>query len=155
MLPITPLSVSTFGSLLSQATPPDTSVGSDPFGAVYASAGSLSGSESIASTAISASSSSSILNSSNSVTPFALGGLDAPSLNGTDLSRASQGATTAPPLDAGGFSTAPFASFFSEAIGQVDQLEKQAKSSVEGLISGKGVDVHEAMIATEKARNGI
>ena len=38
---------------------------------------------------------------------------------------------------------------------QVDQLERTARSSIEGLISGKGVDVHEAMVATEKAEMGF
>jgi flagellar hook-basal body complex protein FliE len=42
-----------------------------------------------------------------------------------------------------------------ESVSQVDQLERQARTSVEGLISGKGVDVHEAMIATEKSEMGF
>jgi flagellar hook-basal body complex protein FliE len=33
----------------------------------------------------------------------------------------------------------------------VGQLEDQARSAVTGLMSGSGVDVHEAMIATQKA----
>ncbi len=52
-------------------------------------------------------------------------------------------------------SAAPFADLLTQAVGQVDLLERQARSSVEGLISGKGVDVHEAMIATEKAEMGF
>ena len=39
----------------------------------------------------------------------------------------------------------------SDAIGQVDQLEDQAQSAVSGLMTGSGVDVHQAMIASEKA----
>ena len=50
---------------------------------------------------------------------------------------------------------APFGDLMSEAIGQVDQLERVARSSVEGLMSGTGVDVHQAMIATEKASMGF
>ena len=50
---------------------------------------------------------------------------------------------------------APFADVFSEAMGQVEQLEQQAKTAVEGLMTGKGVDVHEAMIATQKAGMGF
>jgi flagellar hook-basal body complex protein FliE len=46
---------------------------------------------------------------------------------------------------------APFADLMSDAIGQVDQLEDQAQSAVSGLMTGSGVDVHQAMIATEKA----
>ena len=40
-------------------------------------------------------------------------------------------------------------------MGQVEQLEKQAKTAVEGLMTGKGVDVHEAMIASQKAGMGF
>jgi flagellar hook-basal body complex protein FliE len=50
-----------------------------------------------------------------------------------------------------GTSPAPFADLVTEAVGQVEHLEQQAQASIEGLMSGKGVDVHEAMIATQKA----
>ena len=50
---------------------------------------------------------------------------------------------------------APFADLLTEAVGSVEQLEQQAKVSIEGLISGKGVDVHEAMIAAQKASMGF
>jgi flagellar hook-basal body complex protein FliE len=50
---------------------------------------------------------------------------------------------------------APFADLLTEAVGEVQHLEEQAKSAVEGLISGKGVDVHEAMIAEQKAGMGF
>lgn len=50
---------------------------------------------------------------------------------------------------------APFADLLTEAVGSVEQLEQQAKVSIEGLISGKGVDVHEAMIAAQKADMGF
>jgi len=52
-------------------------------------------------------------------------------------------AATAPP--------APFSDLLTEAVGEVQHLEQQAKMSIEGLISGRGVDVHEAMIAAQKA----
>ncbi|WP_263359585.1 flagellar hook-basal body complex protein FliE [Acidicapsa ligni] len=51
--------------------------------------------------------------------------------------------------------TVPFGDLLTEAVGQVDLLERQARSSVEGLMSGTGVDVHEAMITTEKAEMGF
>jgi flagellar hook-basal body complex protein FliE len=35
--------------------------------------------------------------------------------------------------------------------GQVNQLEEQAHAAVTGLMTGSGVDVHQAMIATQKA----
>lgn len=45
----------------------------------------------------------------------------------------------------------PFAGLIRNAIGGVQKLENQAASTVEGLITGQGVDVHQAMIATQKA----
>ena len=48
-------------------------------------------------------------------------------------------------------SAAPFADLITDAVGQVNQLEAQAQAAVSGLMSGSGVDVHQAMIATEKA----
>lgn len=46
---------------------------------------------------------------------------------------------------------APFSDLLTDAVGQVNQLESQAQSAVEGLMTGAGVDVHQAMIATQKA----
>jgi flagellar hook-basal body complex protein FliE len=46
---------------------------------------------------------------------------------------------------------APFSDLLADAAGAVHQLEAQAQSAVTGLITGNGVDVHTAMIATEKA----
>jgi flagellar hook-basal body complex protein FliE len=46
---------------------------------------------------------------------------------------------------------APFADLLTDAVSQVSQLEKQAHAAVEGLMTGSGVDVHQAMIATQKA----
>jgi flagellar hook-basal body complex protein FliE len=50
---------------------------------------------------------------------------------------------------------APFADLITEAVGEVQHLEQQAKGAIEGLISGRGVDVHEAMIAAQKAGMGF
>jgi flagellar hook-basal body complex protein FliE len=46
---------------------------------------------------------------------------------------------------------APFSDLFTDSVGQVNELEDQASKAVTGLMSGTGVDVHRAMIATEKA----
>jgi flagellar hook-basal body complex protein FliE len=43
----------------------------------------------------------------------------------------------------------PFGDLLTDAVGQVNQLEDQAHMA--GLMSGSGVDVHQAMIATQKA----
>jgi len=50
-----------------------------------------------------------------------------------------------------GSTTAPFADLFTEAVGQVQDLDDKARTAVSGLMTGSGVDVHQAMIATEKA----
>lgn len=46
---------------------------------------------------------------------------------------------------------APFSDLLTDAVGQVNQLEDQAQSAITGLMSGTGVDVHRAMIASQKA----
>ena len=45
----------------------------------------------------------------------------------------------------------PFAGVMRDAIQATQQLETNASNAVTGLISGSGVDVHTAMIATEKS----
>jgi flagellar hook-basal body complex protein FliE len=47
--------------------------------------------------------------------------------------------------------SSPFADLLSDAVGQVNQLEGQAQAAVTGLMTGSGIDVHRAMIATQKA----
>lgn len=49
----------------------------------------------------------------------------------------------------------PFARLLEDAIGKMQQLETNAANTVTGLLSGQGVDVHTAMIATEKANLGF
>ena len=50
-----------------------------------------------------------------------------------------------------GAAPAPFSDLLTDAVGQVNQLEDQATTAVTGLMTGTGVDVHQAMIATQKA----
>jgi flagellar hook-basal body complex protein FliE len=47
--------------------------------------------------------------------------------------------------------SAPFADLMTDTVEQVNDLENQAHTAVTGLISGTGVDVHQAMIAAQKA----
>jgi flagellar hook-basal body complex protein FliE len=47
--------------------------------------------------------------------------------------------------------SSPFADLITDAVGEVNQLEQQAQTAVTGLMTGSGVDVHQAMIATQKA----
>jgi flagellar hook-basal body complex protein FliE len=56
-----------------------------------------------------------------------------------------------PAQDATGATAAPFSDLLTGAVGEVNALESQARAAVEGLMTGSGVDVHQAMIATEKA----
>jgi len=50
-----------------------------------------------------------------------------------------------------GAGAAPFADLMTDAVGEVNALQDQAAVAVKGLMTGSGVDVHQAMIATEKA----
>jgi flagellar hook-basal body complex protein FliE len=45
----------------------------------------------------------------------------------------------------------PFAGVLRDAISKTQQLDTQASNTVTGLLSGQGVDIHTAMIATEKS----
>jgi len=64
------------------------------------------------------------------------------------------GISAKPAQFSGGLSKAadtPFGDLLTDAIGNVNQLEAEARTAVDGLMAGKGVDVHDAMIASEKA----
>jgi flagellar hook-basal body complex protein FliE len=56
---------------------------------------------------------------------------------------------------AGAAPQTPFSDLMSDAVGEVSTLQSQAHAAVEGLMTGSGVDVHEAMIATQKASMGF
>jgi flagellar hook-basal body complex protein FliE len=45
----------------------------------------------------------------------------------------------------------PFGDLLTDAVGQVNALEGEARAAVNGLMTGSGMDVHRAMIAAEKA----
>jgi flagellar hook-basal body complex protein FliE len=45
----------------------------------------------------------------------------------------------------------PFGGMLQSMMAQTTNLDKQASDAVSGLLSGKGVEVHDAMIATQKA----
>jgi flagellar hook-basal body complex protein FliE len=63
----------------------------------------------------------------------------------------SNGAVSLPSAAGQASTPAPFSDLLTDAVGQVNQLEEQANTAVTGLMSGSGVDVHQAMIATQKA----
>ncbi|HTH52951.1 MAG TPA: flagellar hook-basal body complex protein FliE [Edaphobacter sp.] len=45
----------------------------------------------------------------------------------------------------------PFAGLLQSMVAQTKALDDQASATVTGVLSGQGVDIHEAMIATQKA----
>jgi len=69
------------------------------------------------------------------------------------LLNASLPGSPAPQAAAAGAAPAPtpFSDLLTGAVAQVNQLEEQAQAAVTGLMTGNGVDVHQAMIATQKA----
>ncbi|HEX3892835.1 MAG TPA: flagellar hook-basal body complex protein FliE [Terracidiphilus sp.] len=68
-------------------------------------------------------------------------------------------ATVTPPASFGSSSIAnaaggasmPFSSLLKDATTQVESLEQQAHATAVGLMTGSGVDVHQAVIAQQKA----
>lgn len=52
---------------------------------------------------------------------------------------------------ASGSAATPFAGMFQSMVEQTSALDAKASEAVTGLLSGQGVDIHDAMIATEKA----
>lgn len=47
--------------------------------------------------------------------------------------------------------SAPFGDLFQSIVDQTSALDAKAAQAVSGLLSGQGVEIHDAMIATEKA----
>jgi flagellar hook-basal body complex protein FliE len=48
-------------------------------------------------------------------------------------------------------SPAPFSSLLQSMVQQSKALDTQATTTVTGLLNGQGVEIHDAMIATQKA----
>jgi len=46
---------------------------------------------------------------------------------------------------------APFSSLFQSLVSQAQELDQKAASAVTGLLTGQGVEIHDAVIATQKA----
>jgi flagellar hook-basal body complex protein FliE len=75
-----------------------------------------------------------------------MNGLNAGSLDDGFLSDAGAGASGSTTG-----TSVPFAGMFQSMMQQTSALDKQASQAVTGLLNGSGVDVHDAMIATQKA----
>jgi flagellar hook-basal body complex protein FliE len=67
----------------------------------------------------------------------------------TGAATALTGSTT-PGAGAAGAGT-PFSGIFQSMVEQTSELDTKASQAVTGLLSGQGVEIHDAMIATEKA----
>jgi flagellar hook-basal body complex protein FliE len=52
---------------------------------------------------------------------------------------------------AGGTAPIPFAGVLQSMVQQTSALDNKASQAVTGLLNGSGVEVHDAMIATQKA----
>ena len=66
----------------------------------------------------------------------------------TNAAQTGAAAFPSPPAKPDG---APFSDLLTDAVGDVSKLQDQAADAIRGLMSGSGVDVHQAMIATQKA----
>lgn len=64
---------------------------------------------------------------------------------GAGLAAERAGAAAAP------HAAAPFQSVMQSMVQQTDELSAKAQQAVSGLLSGQGVEVHDALIATQKA----
>lgn len=61
------------------------------------------------------------------------------------------GAASAPVVQQPAKTSAPFGGVLEQIVKQTGELDRKAAAAVTGLMSGQGVEVHEAMIATQKA----
>ena len=66
---------------------------------------------------------------------------------GAVKSAVTQGASGAPVAKQG----TPFGSMLQSMVEQTKSLDTKAQQAVTGLLNGSGVEVHDAMIATQKA----
>ena len=73
--------------------------------------------------------------------------------NGSGMWGVTSGAAlTAATAGASGASAgAPFAGMFRSMVEQTSALDQKASDAVTGLLNGQGVEIHDAMIATQKA----
>jgi flagellar hook-basal body complex protein FliE len=69
------------------------------------------------------------------------GGMDDGFLSDAAVAASSTGATAG----------VPFAGMFQSMVQQTSLLDQKASQAVTGLLNGSGVEIHDAMIATQKA----
>ena len=75
--------------------------------------------------------------------------------NGSGMSGVTSGAagvlSAATAGASGAASGAPFAGMFRSMVEQTSALDQKASDAVTGVLNGQGVEIHDAMIATQKA----
>lgn len=54
-------------------------------------------------------------------------------------------------LSAFGSTSVPFSGVLQQMVQQNSELDKKASQAVTGVLNGSGVEIHDAMIATQKA----
>ena len=69
----------------------------------------------------------------------------------TGMSSKTQGWTAAGDAGQNASMTTPFAGLLQSMVEQTSRLDQQASATVTGLLNGQGADIHQAMIATQKA----
>lgn len=77
--------------------------------------------------------------------------MDALSGIGSAVAGAASGLTGTAAATSGAGAETPFSGIFQSMVKQTSALDAKASQEVTGLMSGQGVDIHDAMIATEKA----
>jgi flagellar hook-basal body complex protein FliE len=75
-----------------------------------------------------------------------MSGLSSGAVRGDFLSDAGQAAA-----GVGGSTSMPFAEVLHSMVEQTSSLDQKASQAVTGLLNGSGVEIHDAMIATQKA----
>jgi flagellar hook-basal body complex protein FliE len=75
-----------------------------------------------------------------------LSGLNVGAVNDGFLSDAGVGAT-----GSGSTGSVPFAGMLQSMVDQTGALDQKASEAVTGLLNGSGVEIHDAVIATQKA----
>ncbi len=60
-------------------------------------------------------------------------------------------ATLSGGANASGTGTMPFSGVLQQMVAQSGELDKKASQAVTGVLNGSGVEIHDAMIATQKA----
>jgi flagellar hook-basal body complex protein FliE len=64
---------------------------------------------------------------------------------------ATQAGSAAMGIGSAGASATPFSGVFQSMVDQTTSLDAKASQAVSGLLSGQGVEIHDAMMATQKA----